>query len=167
MHNTQATHGSHATNPDAQAHSMPYWHLLIMAVLSFVVMYFLMYATVDKFENVFLNMNQAYMAGLLVASLVVIELAVMGTMYPSKPFNLIIIGGCGMLALVLFLFIRQHSMIYESQLLRSMISHHAGAVLMCQNTRIHDPEIKQLCLNIIASQESEIAQMKAKLAALK
>ena len=48
-----------------------------------------------------------------------------------------------------------------------MISHHAGAILMCENTLFHDPEIKQLCRNIIANQESEITQMKAKLATLK
>ena len=167
MHSTQATRDSNSTSSGAQTHGMQYGNLSIMAVLSFAAMYFLMYAMVDKFENVFLNLNQVYMAGLMSAAMVIIELAVMGMMYPSKRLNLIIIAASAAYAAVFFLFIRQHSMIYESQLLRSMISHHAGAVLMCQNTRIHDPEIKQLCLNIIASQESEIAQMKAKLAALK
>lgn len=167
MHSTQATHDAHGTSSGGETHNMHYWHLLIMAVLSFVAMYFLMYAMVDKFENVYLSLNQAYMAGLMAAPVVIIELVVMGMMYPSKPLNLIIIGGSVAVALLLFLFIRQHSMIYESQFLRSMISHHAGAILMCENTRFHDPEIKQLCLNIITSQESEIAQMKAKLAAIK
>jgi len=167
MHGNQATHDGHSMSPGEPTHSMHYRHLLIAAVLSFVVIYFLMYAMVDKFENVFLSLNQAYMAGLMVAPMVMIELAVMGMMYPSKPLNLIIIAACAAVALVFFLFIRQHSMIYESQFLRSMISHHAGAILMCQNTRIHDPEILKLCQSITANQESEIAQMKAMLAALK
>jgi uncharacterized protein (DUF305 family) len=44
-----------------------------------------------------------------------------------------------------------------------MIPHHAGAILMCNDANITDPEIKKLCEEIIASQEKEIAQMKAKL----
>lgn len=167
MHSTQVTQDSHSTSSGGQAHGMHYGHLLIMAVLSFVTMYFLMYAMVDKFENVFLNLNQVYMAALMAAPMVIIELAVMGTMYTYKRLNLIIIAGSAMYAMVFLLFIRQQSMIYESQFLRSMISHHAGAILMCENTRFHDPEIKQLCRNIIANQESEITQMKAKLATLK
>ena len=44
-----------------------------------------------------------------------------------------------------------------------MIPHHAGAILMCENANIQDPEIKKLCEEIVASQQREIAQMKAKL----
>lgn len=36
-----------------------------MAVLSFIVMYFLMYAMVDVTANVFNSLNQVYMAGLM------------------------------------------------------------------------------------------------------
>jgi uncharacterized protein (DUF305 family) len=166
MHSTQATRDSHSPSSGAQTHGMQYGHLSIMAVLSFFAMYFLMYAMVDKLENVFLSLNQVYMAGLMAAAMVIIELAVMGMMYPSKRLNLIIIAASAAYAAVFFLFIRQQSMIYESQFLRSMISHHAGAILMCENTRFHDAEIKQLCQNIIANQESEITQMKIKLATL-
>lgn len=42
-----------------------------------------------------------------------------------------------------------------------MIPHHSGAVLMCKEATISDPEIKALCVGIIQSQEAEIAQMKA------
>lgn len=167
MHSTQAGHDSHSMRNGGLAHSMHYWHLLIMAGVSFVAMYFLMYAMVDTFANVFMSLNQAYMAGLMAAPMVIIELVVMGMMYPNKRLNLIIIAGSAVLATVFFLLIRQQALINDSQFLRSMISHHASAVLMCKQAPIDDPEIKQLCQNIIAGQESEIAQMKAKLAALK
>ncbi|MCI0443999.1 DUF305 domain-containing protein, partial [bacterium] len=36
------------------------------------------------------------------------------------------------------------------------------AILMCDEAQIKDPEIKELCKNIISSQQSEINQMKAK-----
>jgi uncharacterized protein (DUF305 family) len=42
-----------------------------------------------------------------------------------------------------------------------MIPHHSGAVLMCENPRLEDPEIKSLCGQIIEGQLREIDQMKA------
>src|SRR5687768_11923535 len=42
-----------------------YRDLLIMAVLSFVSMYVLMYAMVDRFGHMYSNVNQVYMAGLM------------------------------------------------------------------------------------------------------
>jgi uncharacterized protein (DUF305 family) len=47
-----------------------------------------------------------------------------------------------------------------------MIPHHAGAILMCEEAPIQDPEIKQLSGAIVSSQQSEIDQMRAKLAEL-
>lgn len=46
-----------------------------MTLLSFAAMYVLMYAMVDRFGNVFNNVNQVYMAGLMAAAMVLIELA--------------------------------------------------------------------------------------------
>jgi uncharacterized protein (DUF305 family) len=37
---------------------------------------------------------------------------------------------------------------------------------MCEQAKIQDPEIKDLCKSIISSQQQEIDQMKAKLAEL-
>ncbi len=61
-----------------------YVHLAIMTVLSFISMYVLMYAMVDRFANVYSNRNQFYMAGLMTASMVLIELALMGSMYKEQ-----------------------------------------------------------------------------------
>ena len=62
--------------------------------------------------------------------------------------------------------IREQTAINDRQFLRSMIPHHAGAILMCQQAPVDDEEIKALCRSIVASQQSEIDIMKAKLAAL-
>jgi uncharacterized protein (DUF305 family) len=51
----------------------------------------------------------------------------------------------------------------EKEFLKSMIPHHAGAILMCEGADITDPEIKELCKAIHSSQQQEIDQMKAKL----
>ena len=157
MHQSGQAHDHQAMS------SMHYRHLAIMIALSFIAMYFLMYAMVDAWPNVFMNFNQVYMAGLMTAAMVVIELGVMWSMYPNKRLNWIVIG-VGVAALVaFFLFIRQQTLIGDSQFLRSMISHHASAILMCKQASLRDPDIERLCREIIANQESEIEQMKAKL----
>ena len=58
-------------------------------------------------------------------------------------------------------FTRYQTGIYDNDFLRSMIPHHSGAVLMCENPRLEDPEIKSLCSQIIEGQKREIDQMKA------
>ena len=146
--------------------TMHYHHLLIMVVLSFISMYVLMYAMVDTFSNVFMSFNQFYMAGLMTAPMVIIEVVVMGAMYANKRLNTIIIAGSLIALAAFFFFIRQQTLIGDAQFLRSMIPHHAGAVLMCQQASIQDPEIKELCRGIVAGQQSEIDVMKAKLDAL-
>ncbi|NOT42456.1 MAG: DUF305 domain-containing protein [Alphaproteobacteria bacterium] len=137
-----------------------------MIVLSFISMYVFMYAMVDTFANVFMSFNQVYMAGLMTAPMVIIELVVMGAMYANKRLNMIIIAG-SVIALAMFLLlIRQQALIGDAQFLRSMIPHHAGAILMCQKASLQDPEIKELCRGILAGQQSEIDLMKTKLDSL-
>lgn len=59
--------------------------------------------------------------------------------------------------------IRQQTAVSDRQFLRSMIPHHAGAILMCTKASLRDAEIKSLCENIVSGQQSEIDQMTAKL----
>jgi uncharacterized protein (DUF305 family) len=140
-----------------------YLRLLLMVVLSFVSMYVLMYAMVNAFANVYPNINQFYMAGLMTSPMIIIELLLMGAMYHNKKLNLAIIA-LSLIALVSFWFlIRQQTAVSDRQFLKSMIPHHAGAILMCEEAAITDAEIKQLCGEIIRSQEEEIRQMKEKL----
>ena len=151
-----------------EEHKMPvkggrYNKLYIMAALSFIYMYILMYAMVDTFSNIFLNINQFYMAGLMTAPMMLIEIVLMGSMYMNKRLNSIIITVSSLILIGFFLFIRQQSAVSDKQFLRSMIPHHASAILMCEKANIQDPEIMDLCQSIISSQQQEIDQMKAKL----
>ncbi len=41
-----------------------------------------------------------------------------------------------------------------------MIPHHSGAILMCEEATLADPEIRQLCGEIIQAQKDKIAEMK-------
>jgi uncharacterized protein (DUF305 family) len=140
-----------------------YGRFAVMMAVSFAAMYALMYAMVDVFENVLPNNNQLYMAGLMTAAMAIIELALMGGMYPNKKWNVGILA-ISALALAAFWFaIRQQAAVSDRQFLKSMIPHHAGAILMCDTAPIRDAEIQRLCAGIVSSQQAEIAQMKAKL----
>ncbi len=141
-----------------------YGRLVLMTVLSFMAMYILMYAMVDRLGNVFISVNQFYMAALMTAPMVVLELLLMGSMYTDKKLNAILIG-IGVIALLVFwTLIRQQAAVGDRQFLRSMIPHHAGAILMCEEARLREPEVLQLCEGIVSSQQSEIAKMKSMLA---
>ena len=140
-----------------------YKKLVIMLVLSFAAMYILMYAMVDKFANVIPNINQFYMAGLMTMPMLLLELIIMRGMYKNKKLNaaLIALGVIGLV--VFFLCIHQQAGVKDKQFLRSMIPHHAAAILMVEKAALTDPEIKELANNIISSQQAEIQQMKNKL----
>lgn len=134
-----------------------------MTALSFIAMYALMYAMVDRFDNVLNNLNQIYMAGLMAASMVLLEITLMRGMYPNQRLNLIV-GSAALVALAsFFILIRQQAAISDAQFLRSMIPHHASAILMCERATINEDDIRRLCGSIIANQQAEINQMKAML----
>ena len=141
-----------------------YRQFFIMIVLHFIAMYIFMYAMVDVFGHVFNSFNQVYMAALMSASMVLIEIPLMSGMYKSKKLNIIILA-VGLIVLIAsFMAIRRQVAISDRQFVRSMIPHHAGAILMCNEASIQDQEIKNLCRNIVTSQQAEIDQMKAILA---
>lgn len=138
-----------------------YGRLIVMVVLSFLAMYALMYAMVDRWSNVFANVNQFYMAGLMAAPMLIIELLLMSAMYPNRRLNLVLgIGAAGFMLLCWF-GIRQQWGVGDQQFIKSMIPHHAGAILMCEQNRLQDPKLQELCGEIVDSQRQEITEMKA------
>lgn len=134
-----------------------------MTALHFIAMYILMYAMVNTFANALPNLNQLYMAALMTSPMLLFELWLMGAMYPNKVLNAVaavaavaILGGS-------YLFIRQQAGIGDEEFLRSMIPHHAGAILMCEQASLEDEQVQELCANIISGQQAEIDWMNAKL----
>ena len=138
-----------------------YTQLLIMVALSFGAMYILMYAMVNTYSDVYNNLNQVYMAGLMAAPMVVIELIVMRGMYSNSRRNVAFIVASLLFAGVCFAGIRRQSAIGDDQFLRSMIPHHSNAILMCREANIEDSAITELCKGIITGQQTEIDQMRA------
>ncbi len=144
-------------------HGNIYAKLAIMALLSFVAMYALMYSMVDRFSNVIPNINQFYMAGLMAMPMIIIELIIMWKMYANRKLNTVILGLSTVLLIVFYLCIRQQTAVSDKQFLKSMIPHHAAAILMVKEAKLSDPEVIELGKNIIDAQQKEIEQMKRKI----
>ncbi len=156
---TQHNHKSHEMNHGKTM----YIKLGLMTLLSFVAMYILMYAMVDRLNNVYFNINQFYMAALMTMPMIILELSVMSVMYKNKKLNAILISSGVIGIAIFFLCIHQQAGVGDKQFLKSMIPHHAAAVLMVEKSNVSDPEIKKLAEGIIISQQQEIEQMKKKI----
>lgn len=137
----------------------PYASLALNLVLSAMAMFFAMYAMIDTAADLYLNLNNLYMVGLMVAPMGVLMLLLMGSMYPRKRLNVALYAGFVALFALSFWLTRTQTPIGNAQFLRSMIPHHSGAILMCREASITDPEIVALCGRIQQSQRQEIDQM--------
>ena len=138
-----------------------YARLALMTAFSFVSMYVLMYSMTNTGRDIYNSLNQVYMAGLMTGAMVLIELATMRGMYPDRRANAAIAVASLVLLFGSWQLIRDQGAVGDRQFLRSMIPHHAGAVLMCREAPVHDPDVRALCRTIIEGQENEIRQMKA------
>ena len=84
-------------------------------------------------------------------------------MFPSTGVNSAILIGSAVVFFVSFALIRTQTTIGDRAFLRSMIPHHSGAILMCSEASLSNPELIALCGQVTKSQRDEIQQMKAML----
>lgn len=137
-----------------------YRMLGINLALSAIIMYLVMFAMIDAVGEFYNNLNMVYMALTMIAPMVILMLLTMGSMYRNKRLNLILHAGFVALFVIAFTLTRAQGGIGDRQFLRSMIPHHSGAILMCREASLTDPEIIALCGRIQQSQRQEIDQMK-------
>ena len=128
--------------------------------ISLVIMYFAMFTMIYSLDELYNNINTFYMALMMAAPMGILMLWMMGSMFKNSRLNTILYAAFAAVFLLAFLGVRSQTLVGDDQFLRSMIPHHSGAILMCEQASIQDPKIKTLCANIIVSQKQEIAQMK-------
>ena len=133
-------------------------------IVDFIIMYLVMYTMIASLNHFYFNLNNVYMTLMMVSPMAILMLVFMRSMYPSKRTNLLIGGAAALVFAVSFWGMRTQAAVGDTEFLRSMIPHHSGAILMCQQASLTDPEVLGLCEEIVRSQEQEIAQMKALLA---
>ena len=128
--------------------------------LSLVIMYFVMFAMIYSLGEFYNNLNMFYMALMMAAPMGILMLWIMRAMFKDARLNMMLYLAFGAVFILAYVGVRSQALVGDSQFLRSMIPHHSGAILMCEQASIRDPEIKSLCANIIISQKQEIEQMK-------
>lgn len=150
-----------------QKSAMSYNRLLVMLVVSFIIMYGVMFLNVDDTAHIYLSLTRTYMSLLMVTPMAVLMLLMMGKMYPDKKRNTAIVVASAVLFGVVLLALRTQTPVGDVQYMKAMIPHHSSAILTSKHADIKDPEVKKLSEQIIKSQEDEIAQMKAMLERMK
>jgi len=137
-----------------------YQTLAVNLVLSLIIMYLGMFAMIWSGGEFVQNVNFLYMALVMWAPMAIVMMLTMKGMYQYRRINFVLYTVFALTLLLSFAAIRGQTLVGDRQFLRSMIPHHSGAILMCEKAEISDPEIQQLCKNIIVSQKAEIEQMK-------
>jgi uncharacterized protein (DUF305 family) len=143
---------------------MGYRTLSIMMIISFIIMYGVMFLNADQASHIYLSTTRTYMALLMVLPMAVVMMLLMGKMYPNKKLNTLIILSSVILFGLILAGLRTQTPVNDVQYMKAMIPHHSSAIMTSKHADIKDPEVKNLSENIIKSQEKEIAQMKAILA---
>jgi uncharacterized protein (DUF305 family) len=158
-------HGGHGEHGEMDTKMVRHHYLMlgVNLLLSLIIMYVAMFAMIWTWGEFVQNINFLYMALVMWAPMAAVMLLTMRPMYPNEKLNGLIYLGLAAVFILSMIGIRQQSLVGDRQFLRSMIPHHSGAVLMCEEAKISDPEIQTLCQGIISSQTSEIDQMKAML----
>src|SRR5688572_17310548 len=152
--------------PHEHATSGSYVALALELAVDFVIMYLVMYTMIAALDHFYLNINNVYMTLMMVTPMAVVMLVGMRSMFPSRLMNLAVVAVAAVAFVASFAAMRTQAAVDDNEFLRSMIPHHSGAILMCEQVALTDHEIMELCDQIVRSQSEEIAQMQAILARL-
>lgn len=138
-----------------------YRKLSITLLISFVLMYAVMFLNMDRLEHYHNSVTRAYMAVLMVAPMALVMLLMMGKMYPNKKLNRVIMVAAVLVFSLFLIGLRTQTPVNDVQYMKAMIPHHSSAIMTSKHANISDPEVRALADSIIASQEREIRQMEA------
>ncbi|MDN2566723.1 DUF305 domain-containing protein [Aquibium sp. A9E412] len=146
---------------------MSYWRFLAMVATATVIMFGLMYLNTYAFDHLIFSETRTYMALLMGATMAIVMLAFMLSMYTNRAINLSIVAGSLVLFAVSLYLVRSQTTVQDVSYMRAMIPHHSIAILTSERSEISDPRVRKLADEIIKAQRLEIAEMKALIADLK
>nr|WP_294791058.1 DUF305 domain-containing protein [uncultured Mucilaginibacter sp.] len=138
-----------------------YKTFVLMLVMSFIIMYGVMFLNVDQVDHIYLSMTRFYMTLMMVAAMALLMLAMMRMMYKNRKLNMIIILSSTAAFVLSLVGVRTQTFVGDVQYMKGMIPHHSIAIMTSKNANIKDPEVRKLANGIIAAQEKEIAQMES------
>lgn len=109
----------------------------------------------------FFSETRAYMAVVMTATMAVIMLACMPSMYPNRRANAgIVATSLALFAAALWL-VRSQATVDDVSWMKAMIPHHSIAILTSERAHLGDARVRALADGIIRTQRREIDEMKA------
>lgn len=138
---------------------MSYARFAAMIATATVAMYGLMYLNVFELGHVAFSEMRVYMAIVMGATMAIIMLGYMRTMYSNRSVNVGIFVGCIVVFGIALYLVRSQATIGDTSYMRAMIPHHSIAILTSERANISDPRVRELADQIIETQREEIGQM--------
>ena len=132
-----------------------------MITTSTVVMFGLMYLNTYQLDHIFFSETRLYMALLMGATMAIIMLGFMLSMYTNRRVNLGIFVGSALVFGIALWLVRSQATIEDVSWMKAMIPHHSIAILTSERATLSDPRAQDLAGRIIETQRQEIAEMKA------
>ena len=139
---------------------MSYGRFAAMVLAGTLTMYGLMYLNTYALDHVFYSQTRAWMALVMGATMSILMLSFMWSMYKNTRANVaILVGGAVVFAVALWL-VRSQQTVDETSYMKAMIPHHSIAIMTSERAHIRDPRVRLLADRIIEAQVREIDEMK-------
>jgi hypothetical protein len=145
---------------------MGYGRFAAMVATSTAVMFGLMYVNVYALGHIEFSQTRFWMAFVMGATMAVIMLAFMWSMYKNRLVNLFVLGGSVVAFAVALWLVRSQETVDDVSYMKAMIPHHSIAILTSERAHIKDPQVRKLADGIIDAQVREIVEMKRLIARL-
>ena len=143
-----------------------YGRFAAMIATSTVVMFGLMYLNTYTWSHVEYSQTRTWMAVVMGATMAVIMLGFMWSMYKNRTVNLAILAGSVVVFALALWLVRSQETVDDVSYMKAMIPHHSIAIMTSERAHIKDPEVRRLADGIIDAQVREITDMKRMIARL-
>ncbi|WP_149359859.1 DUF305 domain-containing protein [Lolliginicoccus suaedae] len=131
----------------------------LVLLASLVLMFLLSMSMVRTVDHFHLNLSNFYISLVMVSAMALVMMVGMRSMFQKKGLNIALSVFFVALFLGAWSLGRTETFVGNEGFLKSMIPHHSRAILVCQESSLTDPEIIELCRQIVETQREEIAQM--------
>ena len=143
-----------------------YGRFAAMIATSTVVMFGLMYLNTYTWSHVEYSQTRTWMAVVMGATMAVIMLGFMWSMYKNRTVNLAILAGSAVVFVLALWLVRSQETVDDVSYMKAMIPHHSIPIMTSERAHIKDPEVRRLADGIIDAQVREITDMKRMIARL-
>lgn len=146
---------------------MSYTRFAAMIATSTIVMFGLMYLNSYALDHATFSQTRAWMAILMGATMALIMMGFMWSMYGNMAMNVGIIAASVLSFCIALWLVRSQETVDDVSYMSAMIPHHSIAIMTSERAHIRDPRVRELADGIIRDQFREIGEMKALIADLK